>query len=168
MTQRSYPTVIKFFIREESYGWLSNFERTPFEVDGVLYPNNETYYQSEKANNHIMNLYIRNAPNATVAMVLGRQLEHNKYLQKHMTADWDSKKKDVMLKGLRHKFQNPLLKKQLLSTGDAILHEDNPEDFYWAIADGTGESWLGRLLMQVRDELRLSPTITEKEADVVE
>ncbi len=149
-------TEIRFFIREEPYGWLSNFERTPFEVDGILYPTNEHYYQSEKANNHIMNLYIRNAPSATVAMVLGRQLEHNKYLQKHMIKDWDSKKKDVMLKGLRYKFHDPILKKLLLSTGDTLLHEDNPEDFYWGIADGTGESWLGKLLMQVREEVRTS------------
>ena len=99
-----------------------------------------------------MNLYIRNAPNATVAMVLGRQLEHNKYLQKHMIEDWGSKKKEVMLKGLRHKFFGPLAEK-LLSTGNAVLHEDNPEDPYWGIGDGTGESWLGKLLMQVRDEI---------------
>ena len=152
---------IRFFIREEPYGWLSNFERTPFEVDGILYPNNEIYYQSEKANNHIMNLYIRQAPNATVAMVLGRQLERNKYLQKHMVDDWPSKKNDVMLKGLQHKFRDPVLRELLLSTGDAILHEDNPEDFYWAIADGTGESWLGKLLMQVREELKSSLSSAE-------
>ena len=145
--------MILFFIREEPYGWLSNFERTPFDVDGILYHTNEHYYQSQKANNHIMNLYIREAPNATVAMVLGRQLEHNKYLQKHMIEDWGSKKKDVMLKGLRSKFQNSRLRRLLLDTGDAVLHENNPEDFYWGLADGTGESWLGKLLMQVRDEL---------------
>jgi len=157
-------TEIRFFIREEPYGWLSNFERTPFEVDGIMYPTNEHYYQSEKANNHIMNLYIREAPNATVAMVLGQQIERNKHLQKHMVEDWENKKLRVMLKGLQHKFKDPILRKRLLSTGDAILHEDNPDDFYWAIADGTGESWLGKLLMQVRDELQ-NPSLTAEDKE---
>ena len=144
---------IRFFIREEPYGWLSNYERTQFVVDGKTYPTNEHYYQAQKANHPAIHDYIRNAPHARIAMVLGRQLERNKYLKKFMVEDWELKKHNVMLKGLRHKFQDPDLKKLLLSTGGSILHEDNPDDFYWAIADGTGESWLGKLLMQVRDEL---------------
>ncbi len=146
---------IRFFIREEAYGFLSNFERTPFKVDGVIYLTNEHYYQSQKPIDAVHQNYIREAPNATVAMVLGRAYEHNKYLRKYMKPDWEEKLKlEVMLKGLRHKFSVNLLARQLLSTEYAVLHEDNPEDFYWGLGDGTGESWLGRLQMQVREELR--------------
>lgn len=121
----------------------------------VTYPTNEHYYQAQKANCEEVHDWIAWAPHARLAMVMGRQIEHNKYLnEKYLVPDWDKKKLDIMLKGLHHKFKDPDLKKLLLSTGDAILHEDNPEDFYWAIADGTGESWLGKLLMQVRDELQ--------------
>lgn len=145
---------IRFFIREEPYGFLSNFERTPFKVDGKIYPTNEHYYQSQKPEDEWISRWIRYAPNATLAMVMGRQLEHNKYLKdKYLKKDWENQKKDVMLKGLRHKFSVNFLAIQLFRTGDAILHENNPEDFYWGIGDGTGESWLGKLLMQVRDEL---------------
>ena len=151
---------IKFFIREKPYGWLSNFERTPITImvrwGTVTYPTNEHYYQAQKANCEEVHDWIAFAPHARLAMIMGKQLEHNKYLKKYMIEDWSSKKNDVMLEGLRHKFQNPKLKKLLLSTGNAILHEDNKEDFYWGVGDGTGESRLGKLLMQVRDELRSS------------
>ena len=70
-----------------------------------------------------------------------------------MVEDWDSKKLDVMLKGLRHKFMNPRLHQLLIETGDAVIHENSEDDFFWGIGDdGTGESWLGKLLMQVREE----------------
>lgn len=150
---------IKFFIREEPYGFLSNFDRTGFLGwawnRNYYYSTNEHYYQAHKANCVEVHDYILKAPHARIAMVLGRQLEHNKYLKdKFMKLDWGSQKNEVMLTGLRLKFEDPDLREKLLATGDAILHEDNPEDFYWAIADGTGESMLGKLLMQVREEIR--------------
>jgi len=149
---------IRFFIREEPYGFLSNFERTPIKImvrwGTVTYPTNEHYYQAQKANCLEVHDWIGFAPHARLAMVIGRQLEHNKYLnRKYMNPDWADKKLGVMLQGLRAKFEDEKLRQMLLDTGDAILHEDNPEDFFWAIADGTGESVLGKLLMYVRDEI---------------
>ena len=149
---------IRFFIREEPYGFLSNFDRTPFVAwdswGYYLWPTNEHYYQAQKANCEDVHNWIQQAPHAVLAMVMGRELEHNKYLKdKYMKKDWDKQKLDVMFKGLRAKFNNVYLKKMLLETGDAVLHEDNPEDSFWGIGDGSGESWLGKLLMQVRDEI---------------
>ena len=150
---------IRFFIREEPYGFLSNFDRTPFvawsDWGCHLFPTNEHHYQAQKANCEDVHIWIQQAPHARLAMVIGRELEHNKYLKdKYMKKDWDKKKLDVMLNGLRAKFANIYLKNMLLETGDAILHEDNPEDPFWGIGDGSGESWLGKLLMQVREEIR--------------
>ena len=145
---------IGFFIREKPYGFLSNFDRTPFEVDGIIYATNEHYYQSEKVSDSFIGNYIALAPHARIAMVLGREFQRNKYLKKYMKPNWDMIKQEVMMKGLRAKFSNPELREKLLATGDAILFEDNPEDPYWGIGDGTGASWLGRCLMQVRDELK--------------
>jgi len=78
-----------------------------------------------------------------------------------MKKGWDKKKLEVMATGLRYKFENPKLRQMLLDTGTAVLHEDNPEDFYWAIADGTGKSWLGKMLMMVRGEIYLSSHTSE-------
>lgn len=149
---------IGFFIREEPYGFLSNFDRTPIKImvrwGTVTYPTNEHYYQAQKANCEEVHNWIAFAPHARLAMVMGRQLEHNKYLKdKYMVTGWDNRKQGVMLAGLRVKFKNKTLREKLLATGDAVLYENNPEDPYWGIGDGTGESWLGKLLMQVRTEI---------------
>ncbi len=145
---------IFFFIREAPYGFLSNFERTPFIVDGVEYPNNETFYQAQKAKTIEVHDYILIAPHARIAMVLGRQLEHNEYLEPFMKSNWSFVKLRHMLKGLRCKFENPELKKMLLDTGDAELHENNEDDPFWGVGSGDGYSWLGNLLMVVREEKR--------------
>jgi ribA/ribD-fused uncharacterized protein len=43
----------------------------------------------------------------------------------------------------------------LLLTGDHILIEDSPIDYFWGCgADGTGENYLGKILMSVRGEIR--------------
>lgn len=150
---------IRFFIREEPYGFLSNFERTPFIGKSLwgthMYPTNEHFYQAQKANCKEMHDYILSAPYARVAMVVGRQLEHNKYLKdKYMRKEWDKLKKPTMLLGIDLKFRDPRLRKLLLDTGDAILIENNPEDPFWGIGDGSGESWLGKLEMQIREKIR--------------
>ncbi len=43
----------------------------------------------------------------------------------------------------------------LVGTGDAILVEHTAKDDYWGDGgDGRGKNRLGKILMQVRDELR--------------
>lgn len=160
---------IHFYIREEPYGWLSNFERTPFRVGVITYPTNEHYYQSQKGSTPVIREYIRQAPNATIAMGIGRMLEqpiYDKYLRDDWYDDSDTdwpKKLDVMLKGLRHKFKDPILRKLLFSTGDKILHEHTEDDFFWGDGgNGEGESWLGRLLMKVREEIK-SESMTKED-----
>ena len=85
---------------------------------------------------------------------------------KHET--WESTCYTVMKRGLKAKFrQNPAIWKMLLSTGDAILAECSPTDKKWGIgidikdparmdpSKWEGKNMLGRILMEVRDELRL-------------
>jgi ribA/ribD-fused uncharacterized protein len=75
---------------------------------------------------------------------------------------WQSKSRDVMKKLVRRKFfDHDNLADWLLSTGDAIITEGNwwhdqiwgsctcKEHFY-----RRGKNWLGKILMEVRDELR--------------
>jgi ribA/ribD-fused uncharacterized protein len=60
-----------------------------------------------------------------------------------------------MREALRAKFtQNLDLKKILLETGDAILVEYTKNDNHWGDSgDGSGKNMLGKLLMEVREEL---------------
>lgn len=85
-------------------------------------------------------------------MVVG----HNLRKGKEVREDWTEEVRlAIMLKGLRCKFyQNPDLAEKLLQTGDAILHENNPDDPFWGYGKGDGRDHLGKLLMQVRSELK--------------
>ena len=119
---------ILFYSRGSYYGWLSNFERVYQKINGVLYDTNEHYYQSEKAKYDECKDWIINAPNPFLAMKAGRSLR-----KKEMKENWDKIKVDVMLKGLRAKFQNERLKQMLLATGNTPLHENSPTDMFWGI-----------------------------------
>lgn len=64
-------------------------------------------------------------------------------------------KDQIMMTGLRAKFQLPQFKEKLLGTGNKYLSEHSPTDFYWG--DGgndSGQNKLGKLLMQLRSEIR--------------
>lgn len=71
---------------------------------------------------------------------------------------WDSVSLDVMYYITYRKFSEYAgLKKLLLATGDATLIEGNNwGDTYWGQVNGVGENNLGKVLMQVRSELRSS------------
>ncbi len=138
---------ILFYFRSEKYGWLSNFERSEQIVDYIIYNSNEHYYQSEKGNSLDIRNWIIDAPNPFLAMKAGRSLR-----SKDMVKDWYLKKIFIMKKGLRAKYtQNNVLKQKLLATKDAELHENSPTDLFWGIK---GQDWLGKLLMEIRDELK--------------
>ncbi len=137
---------IDFYSRKEDYGWLSNFERTPVLVSGTIFMTNEHYYQSMKSKNRFLCEWISSAPTPYYAMLAGRSLK-----KEDMINDWEDKKVAIMKKGLRAKFKNSILRQKLLDTGDAILHEDSPTDMFWG---KKGKDMLGKLLMQVRDEIR--------------
>jgi ribA/ribD-fused uncharacterized protein len=73
-------------------------------------------------------------------------------------SDWLQIKYDVMLECVRYKFtHHPELAKQLLATGDAYLEEGNTwNDQIRGVYQGKGTNWLGKILMQVRGEIRAS------------
>ena len=68
----------------------------------------------------------------------------------------DEEKKELMLTLLRRKYSIDEYREELLSTGDAILHEKplRGRANNWSYKDGNGGDWLGELLMKVRSELR--------------
>ena len=136
-----------FYSREDEYGFLSNFWQASEVIDRLIYPTNEHFYQSQRAKDPRLREWIRLSPHAYAAMQAGRSLR-----PKETIANWDTVKFDVMLKGLKAKFrQNEDLGAMLLATGSATLHENSPTDMVWGIK---GKDMLGKLLMQVRSELR--------------
>jgi ribA/ribD-fused uncharacterized protein len=139
------PVTIDSFRFE--FGFLSNFYESSIWVGGERYPSVEHAYQAAKAGDESTKRLIREADSPAVAKRLGFSCQ--------LPPDWDTRKVDIMRGLVREKFKNPLLRPLLLATGDAMLIEGNTwNDTTWGICRGKGQNWLGRILMQVRDECR--------------
>ena len=129
------------------YSFLSNYSCSPFYIDTVLFPTMEHYFQASKASNQEDYLRIAYAPTPGDAKRLGRRIQ--------LRPNWEEVKDNVMLIGLRKKFADPELHDLLLATGDEELVEGNYwGDTYWGVCNGIGQNKLGKLLMQVREEIR--------------
>lgn len=125
--------------------WLSNFYPSPIVYEGLQFPNVETAYQAAKT------------PDINRRLAISDMTPGNaKKAGKHLTPpDWRDRSLGVMKELLLLKFADPCLRRQLLATGDAQLIEGNRWfDFFWGVCNGKGANHLGRLLMEVRKEIR--------------
>lgn len=141
---------IEFYSTKDRFGEFSNFSAHPFEIDGRLYPTSEHYFQAQKFADEAYCEQIRLSDSPMIAARLGRSRTVP------IRDDWEAVKLDVMRRALRAKFDayEPL-RKLLLGTGDEPIIEAAKHDAFWGSgADGLGQNWLGRLLMELRDELR--------------
>ena len=143
---------IRFYNRDEPYYEFTNFYRAPIHVDGCTWPTTEHYFQAQKFVGTPYVDVIRKLPSARDAFQFSRDPRVSRWRR----SDWESVKDDVMLKALHMKFtQHDKLKRKLLETGDKTLVEHTSNDSYWGDGgDGSGRNTLGKLLMQVRKDLR--------------
>lgn len=141
---------INFYSTKDEYGEFSNFSKHPFEVDGVIWPTSEHYFQAQKFEDKEYQEKIRTTPSAMLAARLGRSRKVP------IRADWEETKDEVMFRAVLAKFQaRTELKELLLSTGQEEIIEQTTSDYYWGCGtDGTGKNMLGKILMRVRDELQ--------------
>lgn len=128
------------------YFFLSNFYEAPVSYDGLTYKNNEAAFQAQKINAKDRHTFTDLS--ASEAKRLGRIVI--------LRRDWEHVKVKIMYEIVKAKFeQNPDLRIKLLNTGDAELEEGNTwGDRIWGTVNGSGQNLLGKILMQVRDELR--------------
>lgn len=158
MTDLFDRPVIKEFRAETR--WLSNFaEVVVYLEDRIAYPTTEHAYQAAKFSSgdrtqphspHRIEVATQRTPH------LAKKRAYE--LQEFWNTDvnWDDIKNAVMLDLLRQKYTQEPYRQKLLDTHDAILEEGNSwGDVYWGkdLKTGKGLNWLGRLTMQVRDEL---------------
>jgi len=141
---------ILFYRGGDAYGEFSNFSPHPIELKGRRWPTAEHYFQAQKfaGTEHEEAIRKLNSPMIAARMGRSRALP--------LRGDWEAVKDDVMREALRAKFtQHPGLKALLLSTGSAELVEHTRNDHYWADGgDGSGKNRLGKLLMELREELK--------------
>jgi ribA/ribD-fused uncharacterized protein len=143
---------------------LGNWYPSVFEKDGVRYVNTEQYMMYQKA------LLMGDAVTAEAIMQ-----EHNPHNIKKLGQQvkpwdedkWKANRTRIMYEGCLAKFaSDDELKAKLFSTENTILVEASPFDKIWGIGmkaenpkakkikEWKGMNLLGRVLMQVREDLR--------------
>jgi ribA/ribD-fused uncharacterized protein len=141
---------IRFYATRDAYGCFSNFSAHPFELDGLIWPTSEHYFQASKFEDAARREEIRAEVSPMVAARMGRSRNHP------LRADWETVKDDVMRRAVLRKFEtHPDIAEVLLGTGDEEIVEATTDDHYWGCGtSGTGRNMLGIILMEVRAALR--------------
>lgn len=136
-------------IFDGKYAFLSNFHEVSVYYDGRVYGSSEAAYQAQKAVKFDDAWeFTKYAP--LKAKRMGRKIE--------IRLDWAAVRVAFMRDILFAKFfQNPALAERLLATGNCKLVEGNYwHDTFWGVDSETGEGQnnLGKLLMEIREELK--------------
>lgn len=136
------------FYHKPGLAWLSNFERAPFRLRGVMWPTAEHYFQAAKFfdTDPAYAEVVRATGSPGAAKAAGRSRAHP------LDPAWEAIKEGVMRDALTAKFAPGTdLAARLMATAPHVLIEDAPRDYYWgAGASGTGRNRLGVLLGEVR------------------
>ena len=132
----------------DDYFFLSNFYMHPVTYEGVTYPSSEHAYQAAKSLDRDQRLEVSKIKRAGDAKKAGQRLT--------LRPGWDKGVKlEVMRDILRIKFSDYSLRNRLLETGDRELIESNTwNDTFWGVCNGHGRNWLGKLLMELREEIK--------------
>ncbi len=170
---------ITFYLENTLYGEFCNFYELPSLIyKEKSYPTSEHLYQALKyiykdapAVNIDYAELIRTASTPNKAKILANRYLSNRYKwQQELSAviksykergvkpreDWETAKVQVMRTVLQLKFlQDAHCRRVLLDSGDSELVEASPRDSFWGGgSDGRGANILGKLLMELRQQLK--------------
>jgi ribA/ribD-fused uncharacterized protein len=136
------------------FAFLSNFSphEVAFELTAgnfVIVPTVEHAFAASKTRMTDRRLEIISAPTPGKAKRIGRKVV--------LREDWENIKLSVMEELLRDKFsRHDALADKLVATGNQELIEGNHwHDTFWGVCNGIGENMLGKLLMDLRDEINM-------------
>jgi hypothetical protein len=144
---------IYFYKVDKSYGCFSNFSPHPIQIEGLDWQTVEHYYQAQKfvgTENEGLISVIRDTKTPEQAAAIGRDRTRK------LRPDWEQVKPQVMWQGVLTKFLTHTdIQTILLDTGEELIVEDSPTDYYWGCGqDKSGQNQLGKILMKVRQEIR--------------
>lgn len=138
------------------YRFLSNFWPAMVYLDDAWYSTVEHAYQAAKT----LDLSSR----VKIALCLGPGQAKRVGHQVALRSDWNKVRLTTMKGLINQKFENEEMKNLLLSTGTREIVEGNTwGDTFWGVCRGQGENNLGKIIMSVREEIRLQ----EKKYDLV-
>lgn len=139
-----------FFYEQEFYV-LSNFSAFDVIWKGNRFRTSEAAYHWEKFPSYPdIQFKILDARSAHQALKIAEAFKDNR------RSDWDAVKVAIMKEILREKvLQHDYVRKKLLETGDRELIENSWRDAEWGWGpDRNGKNLLGKLWMEIREELR--------------
>lgn len=150
MNLDKFKDAILFCGRDKDiYPWLSNFYIYPLIDDkGRIWKSSEHYYQALKFECKLIQEEIRKVKSPKEAKQMA-----------HIVApiggrrDWLDVRLDMMRLVLRRKFADSQLSTKLKETKGKYLIEHAHWDSFWGSGeDMNGQNWMGKLLMEIRDE----------------
>ncbi|KAH9871982.1 hypothetical protein J1614_006241 [Plenodomus biglobosus] len=164
-TTEAETAPIYFWRPDDPYGWLGQWHKSLFFVQGEKYATAEMWMMVGKARlfgDENIALQMLNTEKPRTHKALGRKVQGFK------EDVWDQHKLAIVTQGTYHKFTNSQdaasLAAQLLATGDRELVEASPLDRIWGVgfapnkASANREFWgqnlLGKALISVRARLR--------------
>ncbi len=129
--------------------WLSNSYPAAVMFDGRVYPTNWHAWAAACSYTEGERLAAQQAPSAAVAAALARRYTTTTYPKAEALVE--KMKRIVPLKFQLHSE----LGRRLVATGSTpLLAEEPAGDSFWGLHNGRGHNYLGRILMDVRSDLR--------------
>ncbi len=126
--------------------FLSNFYPCRVTFHGRTFENSEAAYASEKC-------LLESDKDRFVGLTGGQAKRLGREVK--IRPDWESIKVQVMREVLRAKFgQHSDLFYLLRQTQEKLIEINEWNDTFWGVCKGIGENYLGRLLMEIRDDFR--------------
>ena len=159
------PIMIGFFHENEEYGCFSNWYPAEFDYAGRHFANSEQFMMYHKVlmfrKYDLAEQIMNTSDPARCKRIAGQKFpEFDSYL-------WEKTCLTIVKRGVKAKFvQNDDIQETLLKTDSALLAECSPYDRKWGIgidikdpdrldiSKWKGKNLLGRILMEVREELR--------------
>jgi N-glycosidase YbiA len=144
---------VYFYKADAPSGCFSNFSLHKIELADRLWQTVEHYYQAHKfvgtQGGELLIDRIWQAPTPEIAAAIGRSPDLL------LRDDWHDRKWEIMYAGVRQKvLSHADVRSALISTGDREIIEDSPVDYYWGCGqDRSGANHLGKILMQIRQDL---------------
>lgn len=163
--QKQKPNFIGFFHENEPYGCFTNWYPAEFDYAGIHFKNAEQFMMFHKV--MMFGKYdLAKQIMQTSDPAKCKQIAKQKFPE--FDADlWEKTCLVIVKRGVHAKFQqNQSILNILLGTGNALLAECSPYDRKWGIgidihddnrflvSEWKGSNYLGRILMEVREELR--------------
>ncbi len=142
-------SILQFDRPADIYGVFSNHSNHSIGLQGTTWKTVEHYMQAQKFADASLWHSIQMAQTADEAITIAN------IHKQQIRSDWQTVEDATMKRAILAKvLQHHDVRKQLLETGTASIVYHTNTDTYWGDGeDGTGKNMLGKIFMEVREEL---------------